>query len=357
MSDQELIERDPELHRWLVTRRSFLGSAAMAGLSLSAVLQACGGTSGSSNSTAEFAPAKYKWRMGSTVGPGNAIYTYETDMAEQIRQKTNGAVHIDLFPNSQLGSEADNFQNLQNGSMAFDLVTSSVANATVPETLLFALPYVFSDPAKARKAYTGAAKATQEQKLEAIGIHVINWVNLGIRHIGAKKALNTPSDMQGVKIRVIQSPMFVALFKAFQSVPTPLAPADVYSALQQGLISAYDQPLTGVLSFKWYEVGNHVTLSYHSWSIAFLGVNKQLWDSMPAKIKTGVMEAADIASAKFDSDQLAIDSQAETDLKGKGVEVLKPSLDPWIKAGRSIYPDFASQVGGMSVIDKLISSQ
>lgn len=342
-----------------LSRRTFLKGATALGVgaSLAEVIAACGSSGSTTSPSQQLGPVKYHWRMASTGTPEDPGFQFAQKLTDLIHTKTNGAVQIDLFGSSQLGSENDNLKNLQNGTLQIGFITSSVANATVPETLLFSLPYVFKDPKAAQKAYNGPAKQLQERKLEALGIKVLAWQNAGIRHIGAKKAFSTPDDMRGTKIRVIQSPLFLSLFKAFNSVPTPLAPSDVYSALQQGVITAYDQPLTGIVGFKWYEVGPQITLTYHSYSVQFLGMNKDSWDALPKKIQSQVLEAAD-QNVK-DQDQSRIDNDGKTanDLKSKGATITSPDLSPWRKAGQSIYPEFASQVGGMSVIEKLISSQ
>ena len=300
--------------------------------------------------------AKYTWRYASQVALDNFQNVSTMRFIERVRARTKGAVNIQMYPSSQLGNEADVLKNIQNGTIQLSYITSSSTNAAAPETILFALPYVFKDATTIHKAINGPAKDRQEAQLEGLGLKILAWRNAGARHIGAKQLFPIP-DMKGTKIRVIQSPMFISLFKAFNAVPTPLSPADVYSALQQGLVSAYDQPLDGMITFKWYEVANQVTLSSHTFSAQMLTTNKELWESLPKDIKAVLMEAAAENAAEYDAEQQKLDARVLADLKSRGATVLAPDLGPWRKAAATIYPQFAAQIGGMAVLEKLIASQ
>ena len=360
-----------------ISRRTFLaGAAAAVGTS---ALAACGSgtkspsggtvttsgaatTSGTASAIASATNAtsdsKAKYRLTAAIVNATSDYNYVMfkKFADTVNARTNGQVTIDIHPNGELGAEADYFRNLQNGSLVMASFNTAVANATVPETLLFQLPYVFKDLTTSNKAMNGPASQGANAKLSALDIQVLSWKNFGVRHIGAKKNYETP-DMGGAKVRVIQSPLYVSLFKEFNAVPTPLAATDVYSALQQGLVTAYDQPLNGILSSKWYEVANKVTLTYHSYSAGVLAMNKQRFSSLPQNLQDILMQAAAENTAENDAGWVSNEDQFATQLKGKGVVIIAPSLDPWRAAGAKIYPQFASQVGGMSVIENLISSQ
>lgn len=362
-----MVEREAEVARLLgmsggLSRRAFLTRAALLGLSFGAAMEllaACGTTQtpGAQASSAAFGPTKYRWRTATSAAAGSPSAVAVQNMCNQIYVKTNGAVRVDLFPNSQLGAEADYIKGLQDGTIQINWSTSSVFTTTIPELLLFNLPYVYKSADTVHKAINGPAKQQQEQKLAAAGIHILSWGSYGFRHVGAKEEFPLP-DMHGDKIRTLASPLFTAMFKLFNAVPTPLNASDVYSALQQGVVSGYDITLSNLFGFKWYEVAGKITRTFHSNAVFFVGVNKQLWDTLPTAIQTGVAEAAAQATADNDALQLAQEAQAVSDLQAKGATVLTPDLTPWrAKITDTIWPQFASQVGGMSVINQLVNSQ
>jgi len=337
-----------------VSRRSFLKAAGFSAAAVAGgpLLAACG--SGSKKKSAD--SPKYSWRTGTVVSTADPFYTYLTTMAAGIREKTDGAVKLDVFPNGQLGGEADTFKLLQSGAIQFNAISTVTVNATVPSTILYSLPYVLDpgDPKKMRAAYTGPTSKKQRDDLANIGVQVLNFVNNGTRHIGAKKTFATPDDMKGVKIRVPGTPLYEGVFKSFGAVPTPLALTDVYSALQQGLVTAYEQPLPGIQAEKWYESANDITLVSYSITPCFVGVNKNLWASLPSKIQSGIEDAVESASSTFDSTTLPGHEKAAQDaLKGLGATFLTPDLSSWKSSAAAVYSQFAEQVGGMDLIDQL----
>jgi TRAP-type transport system periplasmic protein len=336
-----------------VSRRSFLKAAGFTAAAVAGgpLLAACGSSKKKSSDS-----AKYSWRTGTVVSTADPFYSYLTTMAAAIREKTNGDVKLDVFPNGQLGAEADTFKLLQSGAIQFNAISTVTVNATVPSTVLYSLPYVLdpSNPAKMRAAYTGATSKKQRDDLAKIGVQVLNFVNNGTRHIGAKKTFATPDDMKGVKIRVPGTPLYEGVFKSFGAVPTPLALTDVYSALQQGLVTAYEQPLPGIQAEKWYESANQITLVSYSITPCFVGVNKNLWATLPSKIQTGIEDAVESASSTFDSKTLPAHQTAAQDaLKGLGATFVTPDLTSWKSSAAAVYNQFADQVGGMDLIDQL----
>lgn len=379
---------------WKYSRRAFLGKAAGVGLSLAvggALLDACSSSSspasapaasrgsspgtsaasaasspaspaavassGAPTSSKALGPVKYHWRTGTVVAATDPFYTYLTNMSSLIQNKTNGSVKIDVFPAGQLGAEADTFKLLQSGAIQFQATSSVTINATVPETVLYSLPYVLdpSDPAKMRAVYTGSSADLQKQKLAALGVQTLNFVNNGTRHFGGKEFFDSPTDMKNVKIRVPGTPLYEGIFKAFGAVPTPLALTDTYNALQQGLVTAYEQPLPGIQAEKWYEIANKVTLSAYTTTPVFVAVNKGIWTSLPSAIQDGITAAVEEASAAFDNEQPAHSATAQAALAALGVTFSTPDLDAYKALSKSVYNDWASKVGGIDLINQVIN--
>ncbi|WP_432831028.1 TRAP transporter substrate-binding protein [Dactylosporangium sp. CA-092794] len=341
-----------------IGRRRLLRLAGLgaAGAAAAPLLAACGnGVSKGASGGSSDAP-QYSWRTGTIVTDTDPFYLYLKAMADAVREKTSGAVKIDVFPNSQLGTEADVFKLIQSGAVQFNAFSTVTVNATIPSTLLYSLPYLLdtSDPAKMRAIYTGAASDVQRADLAKAGVHVVNFVNNGTRHIGGKKAFPSPTDMAGTKIRVPGTPLYQAIFKQFGAVPTPLAITDVYSALQQGLVSAFEQPLPGILAQKWYEIAKQITLAAYTITPVFIGVNQTIWNGLPKNIQSGIEDAVESASKQFDTATLpAAEADAKTKLAAAGVTFTSPDLNAWRTAAEPVYSQFAGQVGGMSVIDQV----
>lgn len=358
-----------------VARRDFLrwGGIAAGALAGSTLLAACGsgtkkspaasvspGTLSGSSSPAALGPVKYKWRTGTVVAATDPFYTYLMTMADAIKTNTDGAVEITVYPNGQLGAETDTFKLLQSGAIQFNAISTPTTNATIPSTILYSLPYVLdpSNPAKMHAIMNGATNQTQKADLAKVGVSVLGFISNGSRHLGGKSFFATPDAMSGVKIRIPGTPLSQSIFKSFGAVPTTVALTDTYSALQQGLVTAYEQPLPGILAEKWYEVANKITLIDYCITPVFVGVNTSIWSGLPTDVQAGIQKGIDSVGTTFDTVTLpAAQTAAKTSLMGVGATFSTPDLGPWRSATASVYEQYASQVGGMDLIKKVQSGQ
>lgn len=303
-------------------------------------------------------PPKYTWQSGITGATNNPGYISFYWFTQRVAKYTDGAVSINIFPNGQFGGDAQNYAALKSGQFQTNIIDASVIFSDVPTATLFQLPYIYANPTTARKVYTNPKFTTKPNAgLEAQGIHVLEWHSLGPRDLGGKKFFKEPGDLSGVKIRVIPSELFTTLFSTLGAVPTPLAPAEVYAALQQGVVDAYDQPVAGTLSFKWYEPGPYITLSHHVYSVGFLGINKQLWETLPANIQAGIQRAATEYSVYNDNLITSANQQALGELKAAGAKISNADLGAYRKAAAPVWYHFADRIGGIDVIRSAITAQ
>ena len=232
-------------------------------------------------------------------------------------------------------------------------------NATVPSTLLYNLPYVL-DPAKPdamQDVFNGSTSGKQRDDLEKIGVHVLGFVNNGTRQIGGKANFASPADMKSVKIRVPGTPLYEAVFKSYGAVPTPLALTDTYNALQQGLVTAYEQPLPGIQSQKWYEVANKVTLTSYTITPVVVGINKGIWDGIDKTTQSQIQDAVTASCASFGQKLPTFEKAAQDALTKLGVTFTTPDLTPWKAGSQAVYSQFATQVGGLDLIKQVIGAQ
>ena len=238
----------------LLTRRSILtAGVAMAASGLAfPLLAACSGSStassGTTSGTQTFGPAKYTWKFptpNSTDTPAFKAYQY---LAQRILQHTNGAVNVQLYPNGQFGGQPEAYKGVQSGQFEITGVDASVVIADVPSAVMVQLPYVYKSPESATKVWKDPKIMTPiSAAIEARGLHVLGWFNLGVRQMGGSKLFVHPTDLVGTKIRVLASDLFLTFYQALHAVPVSLAPTEVYTALQQGIVSAYDIPISNIL--------------------------------------------------------------------------------------------------------------
>ena len=182
------------------------------------------------------------------------------------------------------------------------------------------------------------------------------WEN-GYRHItNSKRPINTPADLQGIKLRVPEGKWRVKMFQTYGANPSPMKFSEVFTALQTGVMDGQENPFTQIYSAKFQEVQKFLSLTGHVYTPAYVTVGAKKWNSLPAEVrKTLEAVAKDTQSfvyskaAKDDEDLLA-------KLKSGGMQVNTPDKNAFIAASKPVYEEFAKEVkGAKEVIDRAIA--
>ncbi|MCI1930183.1 MAG: TRAP transporter substrate-binding protein [Clostridia bacterium] len=324
---------------------------------LAASLAGCGSSSAASSNAAAAksgassqASGKAEFAMiaGTTLPDAHPYNLGLKKMGELVDQKTNGAVTLDVFGNSQLGSERDLIEGLQLGSVQVTCVSTAPLAGFTDSFLVFDLPFIFETTEQARAVMDSDVGNEILHSVDDQGIVGLAWFENGFRNVtNNKKPINTPDDLKGMKIRTMENQMHMAAFQAMGADPTPMAMGDVFTALQQGTIDGEENPVPIVDTNKFSEVQKYISLTGHLFSPAPVFMAKDYYDSMSEDYQKAVQEAATEA-APYERDQ--IDKQNATgldDLKAAGMQVNEPEKAPFKKATASIYDEYVKDGSGM----------
>ncbi|HEY4198937.1 MAG TPA: TRAP transporter substrate-binding protein [Devosiaceae bacterium] len=326
-------------------RRAMLGG----GLGLAALV---------ASPRAASAQRNHPWKLATPVGTDTPTYKAYSFLADRIAAYTKGAITIQIFPNGQFGGQPEAYKDLGTGRFEISGIDASATFADVPKATLLQLPYVYNAPASASRIWQDARwMAPINGAFADRGYKVLSWFNLGVRQLGGTKPYAAPNDLAGVKVRILNSPLFVSLFKALGATPVSLAPAETYLALQQGIVQAYDQPLSNIISWKWFEAGKQVTLSQHVYAASFLGVNAKVWAGLSAPVQDAVQKAALEFSAYNDKLMAEDDEKSTAWLRAQTVTVTAADIPAYRAKMGPVYEAFASAVGGADVIRQFIAAQ
>ncbi|KQP13242.1 TRAP transporter substrate-binding protein [Pseudorhodoferax sp. Leaf267] len=237
--------------------------------------------------------AKFNLKLGHAVNTTDGQHAAALKMAELVKQRTNGDVEIAVFPSSTLGTDAAMISGARGGTI--DIVSSGASNynGIVPATAAFELPFVFRTAQHAYTVLDGpiGTKVLGEfdaQRLKGLAY----WENGWRAFTNSKRPIRTPEDLKGLKIRSTPNPYHIQAFKLLGMNPSPLAIAELYSALEMGAFDAQEHPINVTLSAKFYEVQKYLTVSNHIYSPLILVMNKAKYDSLPPEYQTVVVEAA-----------------------------------------------------------------
>ena len=261
----------------------------------------------------------------------HSLNKHAIKFVELIGQKSNGKIKADIYPNGQLGGQKDLLEALRMGTMDMTYVDTGILANYDMKIGILDLPYVFKNPEHVRKAMAGEAGAMlKDSVLKASGIRMLSIVNSGVRHtLMAKKQIKTIADMKGAKIRTPQAPVMVDTFKAFGANPTAMAFAEVYTAVQTGVIDG----LEGIPEFldqnKMYEVAKMWTETAHNTTCNALCISEKVLQKYPKDIQDVILSSVDESVNYFYTVVSSVDAEHRKHMADNGVQFLTVDLAPY----------------------------
>jgi len=295
-------------------------------------------------SSPSFAAVEIK--IGHVLTADSAWHVNLEGFAKEVAEKTEGRVIFKIYPGSQLGNEKDLIEGLMLQTIDGGLIGGGSFQSIDPRFGVEALPYAWKDHQTAYKAMDGEIGKFLLGILESKGIKGISWWENGFRHItNNKRPIVVPKDMEGLKIRVTPDKMRLDTFKALGASPIPINFGELYTALQQGVVDAQENPLGIIYANAFYEVQKYLSLSGHTWGSALLCFNSSAWKRIPDKDKP-VVEA--IANKWRDRERQQIineESDMLAKLKEKGMKVNEVDKEAFKAAVQPVWKDYESVFG------------
>jgi tripartite ATP-independent transporter DctP family solute receptor len=318
------------------SRRTFLGATLAAGAAVLPLQRVSAQT------------AKYRLRYGTAFPASHPGVLRIIEASEAIKKQTNGLVDLQVYPNSQLGSESDMFTQTRSGALDF-MSTSGVNQTVVPVGGINAVAFAFESYDKVWSAMDGDLGNYVREQFGKVGLHVMPKVlDNGYRNITASaKPIVTPDDLKGFKIRVPGNPLWVTLFKTLGAAPTPINFGELYAALQTHVVDGQENPLALIQSAKLYEVQKYVSLSGHIWDGHYIFANATRWNSLPQDVRTTVTAALSDAATKQRQDIQEFNEKAAKEMQAAGVTFNKVDTKPFRDALRAggFYTEWKSKFG------------
>jgi len=307
---------------------------------------------------AVFAADKIVVRVAHTLAPDSHYNMGLLHLGELLKERTNGEIEVQVFHSAQLGSERDAVEGVSMGTLEMTLVSSAPLANFTDRFMVFNLPFIIRDRHKAYEWMDGPAGQKILDSLlpkNMVGLGI--WEN-GFRNLtNSKKAVMEPSDMKGLKIRLMENPIHLATFKTMGAYPVPMPFGELFTALQQKTVDGQENPLIIIYTSKFYEVQNYLTLTGHFYAPAILIVNKQFWEKTLSEEQRDIFSACEKETRQWER-QFSIDSEKElvSKLKDAGMTVLSPDKSKWVEAVRPVYKQFEDKIG-KDVVDSLIKAQ
>lgn len=266
--------------------------------------------------------------------------------AEELQSNLGDAHAVEFYADGQLGDEKELLQKIRLGTVQFTLISSIMTNVA-PEFALFDMPFLVKDREHLKAIDADIVQTELAPLAEAAGLKVLSTWENGFRQItNNTRPINTPADLEGLKIRTPSSEWRVAMFKEWGANPTPMSFSEVFVALQTGTMDGQENPLTNIVGANFQEVQKYLSMTGHVYSPAYLTTSADVWESLPEDVASA---AADVAASVQDW-ALAEGDTADSDLIGKlksaGVEINDADKQAFIAASAPVYEAFAESVEG-----------
>lgn len=266
--------------------------------------------------------AEFRLRYANNLPVVHPMNIRAKEMAARVLAESKGRVEIQVFPNSQLGSDTDTLSQLRSGAVDFFTLSPLILGTFIPSAQISGMGFAFKDYETVWAALDGDLGAHVRSQIGASSLFAFERIwNGGFRQITtAAKPVVHPTDLQGVKLRVPPSPLWTSMFRSFGASPASVNFAEVYSALQTHIVEGQENPLSIIYTAKLYEVQKFCSLTNHMWDgFWFLG-NKESFSRLPADLQTIVRNAINDAALKQRQDVVQMDQNLTVKLESMGLK-------------------------------------
>jgi tripartite ATP-independent transporter DctP family solute receptor len=296
-------------------------------------------------------------KLAHVVNEQDSFHLAATKFKELTEKYTNGEVKVTLYPNAVLGDERTLLERMKMGIVDAAIITNGPFINFVPKFGAIDLPFLFRDPEHAYAVLDGPIGDQLFAEAEKQGWKGLAWAERGFRNLtNSKHPVNSPADMKGLKIRLMQNPIYVDSFKALGANAVPMAWTEALTALQQGTIDGQENPLNVIVSFKLYDSQKFMTITRHAYAPAPLIMSMVTWKKLKPAQQEAVMKAAKEA-AQFERDfNNANEAQWLKDLAAKGMKIATPDLKPFLAAVQPVYKQYAAQFG-QDFLDAILATK
>ena len=288
-------------------------------------------------------------KLGHLANEQNPWHKASVKFAEELAALTNGRIKVEVFPNESLGKEMDLINGMQLGTADMTITGESLQN-WAPMAALLAVPYAFPTLESMDAAAGGAlGDRIEAQIIEKAGVRPIAYFARGPRNLTSNRPITSPGELNGLKMRVPNVPLFLDVWKSLGAAPTPMAFSEVFTSLQNGTIEAQENPLALIKSANFNEVQSHINLTEHVRSWIYLTISELTWAKLSEDDRKAVTEAAARAQA-YEREIFVADEKALVDeLTAKGVtfvEVDKAAFAAAAKAAvlNGVKPEIKAEV-------------
>lgn len=286
-------------------------------------------------------------RFAHPVPETDPQHTMAVFFAEELSKRTNGEITVQIFPSGQLGNDQQMIDGVRSGIIDISLVGLNNLTGLTPEAGAVELPFMFPDRAAAYEALDGAPGQMIASQFETNGMKSLGFPENGYRNMTNNSGpIREPADVEGLQMRVNNSKALNDMFLALGAAPQQLPVAELYTALETGVVDSQDHPTAITLSFKFYEVQDYLSLTQHAYSALAFFMNLNKFNGLTPEQQTIVMETAAEAVAMQRELSTTKEEERIAELEAAGMEVNRDvDATAFQEATRSVWDNFIAENG------------
>lgn len=305
----------------------------------------------------EEAPAgkSFTVNVASTYAPEGPVHQVMEEFKTNIEASSEGRIEVVIHPSGALGGVKEVVEGLRAGTIEMGAFALEDCDYYCPEYAVLEAPYLFDNQDHFKKVMNEKGAELFGQIEEKTGVRTCAWFYRGARMITANKEIINPSDMAGLKFRLPNMPLRVAVFEAFGAGPTVVDFAELYMALKTGTVDAQENPPETIYSYKYYEAQKYLMLSRHIYTLARYGASATWMDSLDAADQELIMKAWADAQAKVSAEFPDPDETYIAKCEEAGMTVVEPNNAAFVELAGPAVQKWAEENGAMAIVELIDS--
>ncbi|MDR9439222.1 MAG: TRAP transporter substrate-binding protein [Halomonas sp.] len=286
-------------------------------------------------------------RLAHVVNEQDGFHIAAEKFEELVEERTEGKVDIELYPNASLGDERTLLEGMQIGTVDMGVITNGPVANFVEEMAVFELPFLFPSPEAAYEVLDGPIGQELLDKLAEVNLKGLAYAERGFRNLtNSERPVERPADIDGLRIRVMENPVYVDTFRELGANAIPMAWTEALTAMQQGTIDGQENPVNVIHSFKLYETQDHMTLSRHTYAPAIFVMGMPAWNPLPEAVQQVMVEAAQEAAEHERRVNAEMEAEQLAELREAGMQIVdEPDIAAFQEAVAPVYDQYGEEFG------------
>ena len=249
--------------------------------------------------------------------------------AEQLRERTGGALAVQVFGNGALGSDPTTIAAARGGTLDIVLTGNPFFTGLAPKLNALDLPFLFRDRRHVAAVLDGEIGRGLLGEMEAHGLTGLGFWDIGFRNVtNSRRPVNEAGDLRGLKIRTTPNPAHIKAFQLLGANPVPMAFTELFTAMETRAVDGQENPTTLIRNARFYEVQKHLSLTRHAYTAGILAMSKRRFDSLSPAHRDAVAAVAAAVTPQQRQMNESADAEALADLKKHGMAVVEaPNRD------------------------------